>query len=53
MRTISRIAMFLSCAASIKGYSRLMGGDEIGTVQILTAYRSLMAQTIVRFRCGQ
>ena len=43
-----RLAAILS--ADAKGYSRLMGEDEVGTVQILTAYRSLMAETIVRFR---
>jgi adenylate cyclase len=42
-----RLAAILS--ADAKGYSRLMGEDEIGTVRILTAYRTVMRETITRF----
>jgi len=37
-------------SADGKGYSRLMSEDEIGTVRTLTAYRSIMRDTIDRFR---
>ena len=47
-RSERRLAAILS--ADAKGYSRLMGEDEAGTVRILTAHRSIMAETIVRFR---
>ena len=30
-------------SADVKGYSRLMGDDEIATVRTLTAYREVMA----------
>jgi len=43
-----RLAAILS--ADAKGYSRLMGEDEVGTVRTLTAYRSVMRETITRFR---
>src|SRR5215467_8339470 len=43
-----RLAAILS--ADAKDYARLMGEDEVGTVKTLTAYRSLMAEAIVRFR---
>jgi adenylate cyclase len=33
-------------SADAKGYSRLMGEDEIGTVQLLKEYRDIMAQLI-------
>jgi adenylate cyclase len=33
-------------SADAKGYSRLMGEDEIGTVQLLKEYREIMAQLI-------
>ncbi len=33
-------------SADVKGYSRLMGEDEKGTVRILNAYRELMANLI-------
>jgi class 3 adenylate cyclase/tetratricopeptide (TPR) repeat protein len=46
--TERRLAAILS--ADAKGFARLMGEDEAGTVRILTAYRSIMADTIVRFR---
>ena len=32
--------------ADVKGYSRLMGADEEGTLQTLTAYREVMATLI-------
>lgn len=36
-------------SADGKGYSRLMAEDEIGTVRMLTAYRSIMRDTITEF----
>jgi adenylate cyclase len=33
-------------SADAKGYSRLMGEDEVGTVQLLKEYREIMAQLI-------
>ena len=33
-------------SADAKGYSRLMGEDEVGTVQLLKEYRKIMAQLI-------
>jgi len=33
-------------SADVKGYSRLMGGDEEGTLRTLTAYREIMATLI-------
>jgi adenylate cyclase len=33
-------------SADVKGYSRLMGADEEGTLRILTAYREVMATLI-------
>ena len=33
-------------SADVKGYSRLMGEDEVETIQTLTAYRELMAKLI-------
>ncbi len=32
-------------SADVKGYSRLMGEDEVATVRTLTAYREVMART--------
>jgi adenylate cyclase len=43
-----RLAAILS--ADAKGYSRLMGEDELGTVRTLTAYRAIMRETIGRLR---
>jgi len=37
-------------SADVKGYSRLMGEDEVATVRILTAYRNLMASLIQQYR---
>jgi adenylate cyclase len=42
-----RLAAVVS--ADGKGYSRLMSEDEIGTVRTLTAYRSIMRDTITGF----
>jgi adenylate cyclase len=42
-----RLAAVLS--ADAKGYSRLMGVDEIGTVQTITGHRAVMRHTVVRF----
>ena len=36
--------------ADVKGYSRLMGDDEVATVQTLTAYREVMASLIREHR---
>ena len=33
-------------SADVKGYSRLMGEDEVGTVQLLKEYREIIAQFI-------
>jgi adenylate cyclase len=33
-------------SADVKGYSRLMGDDEIATVRTLTAYREVMTTLI-------
>ena len=37
-------------SADVKGYSRLMGEDEVATVQTLTAYRDVMARFIREHR---
>ncbi len=36
--------------ADVKGYSRLMGDDEVATIQTLTAYREVMATLIQQYR---
>ncbi len=33
-------------SADVKGYSRLMGEDEVGTIQMLKAYQEAMASLI-------
>ena len=33
-------------SADVKGYSRLMGEDEVGTIRILTAYKEVMTNLI-------
>src|SRR5256885_9439541 len=45
-----RLAAILS--ADVKGYSRLMGEDEVATVRTLTAYREVMA-ALIRERSGR
>src|SRR5207244_8589313 len=45
-----RLAAILS--ADVKGYSRLMGEDEVATVRTLTAYREVMA-ALIRERHGR
>ena len=45
-----KLAAVLS--ADVKGYSRLMGEDEVGTVRTLTAYRQVMA-TIIQQHHGR
>lgn len=47
----SAVARRLAAVVSADGkdYSRLMSEDEIGTVRTLTAYRSIMRDTIVEF----
>ncbi|UCD82748.1 MAG: tetratricopeptide repeat protein [Desulfobacterales bacterium] len=37
-------------SADVKGYSRLMGEDESGTVRTLKEYRGIMAKLIQRYR---
>jgi adenylate cyclase len=37
-------------SADVKGYSRLMGADEEGTLRTLTAYREVMAELILGHR---
>jgi len=37
-------------SADVKGYSRLMGEDEVATIRTLTAYRELMASLIQQHR---
>lgn len=37
-------------SADAKGYSRLMGTDEVGTVQVLKEYRVIMADFIQAYR---
>src|SRR5215510_1317981 len=39
-------------SADVKGYSRLMGDDEIATVRTLTAYRQVMT-TLIRTHRGR
>jgi adenylate cyclase len=43
-----KLAAILS--ADVKGYSRLMGEDENGTVRTLNAYRELMSDLIMKHR---
>jgi adenylate cyclase len=33
-------------SADVKGYSRLMGEDEVGTIRILKTYRGVMSDLI-------
>ena len=47
-RTRRKLTAILS--ADVKGYSRLMGEDEVGTVQLLKEYREIMAQFIQQHR---
>src|SRR5229473_8386002 len=37
-------------SADVKGYSRLMGEDEVATIRTLTAYREVMATLIQQHR---
>src|SRR5881296_647302 len=37
-------------SADVKGYSRLMGADEVATIHTLTAYREVMATLIQQHR---
>src|SRR5215475_4996553 len=37
-------------SADVKGYSRLMGEDDVGTIRTLTAYREVMTTLIERHR---
>ena len=43
-----KLAAILS--ADVKGYSRLMGGDEEATIRTLTAYREVIATLIQQHR---
>jgi len=33
-------------SADVKGYSRLMGADEVGTIRVLQTYRGVMSDLI-------
>lgn len=43
-----KLAAILS--SDVKGYSRLMGEDEVGTIQILNAYKEVMTNLILQHR---
>src|SRR5262245_55503257 len=43
-----KLAAILS--ADVKGYSRLMGDDEVATIRTLTAYRTVMTNLIQHHR---
>jgi class 3 adenylate cyclase/tetratricopeptide (TPR) repeat protein len=43
-----KLAAILS--ADVKGYSRLMGQDEVGTIRTLTTYRAVMTTLIAQHR---
>ena len=43
-----KLAAILS--ADVKGYSRLMGEDEVGTIRTLNAYKEVMAGLIQHHR---
>ena len=47
-----KLAAILS--ADVKGYSRLMGEDEVATIRMLTTYREVMGTLIrpVSWSCG-
>jgi adenylate cyclase len=47
-RAKRKLAGILS--ADVKGYSRLMGDDDLATVRTLEAYRARMAEVIQKFR---
>jgi class 3 adenylate cyclase len=38
-------------SADVKGYSRLMGGDEVGTLRILQTYRGVISDLIQKKGC--
>jgi adenylate cyclase len=42
-----KLAAILS--ADVKGYSRLMGEDELGTIRTLNAYKEVMTSFIQRY----
>ena len=46
-RTRRRLSAIFS--ADVAGYSRLMAGDEIATVDTLTRYRDIMSDNIQKF----
>ena len=50
--TEDRVKLKLSAilSADVKGYSRLMGEDEVSTVRTLESYRKVMADLIDQFR---
>ena len=37
-------------SADVKGYSRLMGEDELATVRTLEAYRAVITEVTVKYR---
>ncbi|MET0167506.1 MAG: hypothetical protein ABW318_21220, partial [Vicinamibacterales bacterium] len=47
-RVERRLAAILS--ADVKGYSRLMGEDEVATIRTLTAYRQVIATLVQQHR---
>ena len=47
-RVERRLAAILS--ADVKGYSRLMGDDEVATIRTLTTYREVIATLITQHR---
>src|SRR4030043_2397284 len=49
MKEVKRkLAAILS--ADVKGYSRLMGEDEVGTIRTLSTYRKIMTTLINQYR---
>ena len=47
-RVERRLAAILS--ADVKGYSRLMGDDEVATIRMLTTYREVITTLITQHR---
>ena len=37
-------------SADVKGYSRLMSQDEVGTIRTLDAYKNAMSEMVVRYK---
>ena len=47
-RVERKLAAILS--ADVKGYSRLMGDDEVATIRMLTVYREVLTTLIGQYR---